>query len=172
MRRWIPCLVALAVVPSCSPPERPAERRAEIRQEGPARVQVVPAAGQLPFCLVFTASERGVVRQLTMTAEGLSLPCAAGEPIGKVTYRIPPAEGKVRVYVVFSDQAMKASPIATQIHELFTNGQPLTAMDLRAPGAVHLEALEFTPTAEPEPEPDTIEVLGSDDAGPPPDAAP
>lgn len=166
MRRWIPCLIALALGASCSRPEGQRNRRAEIREEGPAMLKIVPAADQLPFCLVFTASERGVVRQLTMMAEGLSVPCAAGEPIGGITYRIPPEEGKVRIYVVFSDQAMKASPIATQIHALFTSGQLLTAMDLRAPGAVYLEMLEFTPSGEAA----EIEVVGSGDASPPPDA--
>ncbi|MCC6554424.1 MAG: hypothetical protein IT372_15710 [Polyangiaceae bacterium] len=167
MRRWMTAAIPLWLLVSCSQPgaEKPG-RRAEIQEAGPATIKVVPAGGQLPFCLVFTASERGVVRHLTMTEEGVSIPCKAGEPIGGVTYRIPPQEGKVRVYVVFSDQAMKSSPIAAQIHELFTAGQQLTAMDLRAPGAVHLEALQFTPSLAGE----TIDVVGS--AAPRPSAAP
>jgi hypothetical protein len=170
MIRWALALIPLALLSSCSPPEGQGGRRAEIREVGPATLKLLPAAGQLPFCLVFTASERGVVRQLTMTEDGLSIPCKAGEPIGNVTYRIPPEEGKVRIYVVFSDQQMKAVPIATQIHELVRAGQPLTAMGLRAPGAVQIEALEFAPSAEAEP----IVVVGSavaGDAGAPPTPA-
>ena len=141
----------LALLLSCSPQSGPAERRAEIRQVGPASIRVPPAAGKLPFCLIFTDSERGVVRHLTMTTEGLSVACEAGKPIGGVTYRIPLAEGKVHLYVLFSDQQLKAAPIATQIHELAMKGQRFTAMDLRAAGMVQLETLEFAPSGGGEP---------------------
>src|SRR5262245_18179379 len=138
-----PLLAALSL--SCSPPEGQASRRVELREAGPHAVKLVPAAGQLPFCLVFTAAERGVVRQLTLPDDGLAIPCPAGEPIGHVTYRIPSQEGKVRIYVVFADQPIKAGAIAPQIREHATEGRTLTGMDLRAPGAVQLETLEFTP---------------------------
>ena len=79
-----------------------------------------------------------------MTAANESIPCGAGEPVGGTEYRIPPSEGKVRVYVIFSDCKLDATPIGLQVHEL-GKGVGLTAMDLRAPGQVLLETLEFDP---------------------------
>ncbi|HSN97741.1 MAG TPA: hypothetical protein VLS89_05560, partial [Candidatus Nanopelagicales bacterium] len=70
-----------------------------------------------------------------------------GQPIGGLTYRIPAAEGKVRIYVLFSDQPVKADPIAAQVYEVASTGRLVTAMDLRVPGKVQVEALEFTPSA-------------------------
>jgi hypothetical protein len=131
---------------ACSKPGGSAGQRAELKPIGPAAVQILPAPGQLPFCLAFTASEHGVVRQLTMPKDRLAVPCAQGEPIGGVTYRIPPEEGKVRIYVLFADQPIKADPIGAQVHEVASAGRPLTGMDLRAPGKVFLETLEFTPS--------------------------
>jgi hypothetical protein len=146
--QWALGLVLAAALPACSKPADSAGRRAEIKQVGPASVQLLPAAGQLPFCLAFTASERGVVRQLTMPPDRLAVPCAQGEPIGGLTYRIPPEEGKVRIYVLFSDQPIKADPIGEQVYEVGSAGRPLIGMDLRAPGKVHLETLEFAPSAD------------------------
>ncbi len=118
--------------------------RATIQAVGPASIKILPAERQPPYCLAFTASEHGIVRQLTMTAANESVPCAAGEPLGGTEYRIPPGEGKVKVYVVFSDRKLDALPVGVQIHELGKGGS-LTAMDLRAPGQVVLETLEFEP---------------------------
>ena len=142
-------LLALVLLVSCSTPERPVEKRARLEQVGPVTVRVLPAEGQLPYCLLFTTSERGVIRQLTMGAEGKSVPCKAGEPIGGVTYRIPTEEGKVRIYLLFSGQELEAKSMAQQIHELATTRGQFTAMDLRAPGQVQLETLDFTPSAAP-----------------------
>jgi hypothetical protein len=137
---------ALLLVVACSSrPAGPAAQRAELRPSGPASIEVLPAAGQLPYCLLFSASERGVVRHLTMTPERRSVPCKAGEPVGGVTYRIPPEEGKVRLYLLFSDQALGADALATQIHEVASRGRAVTVMDLRAPGQVQITTLEFTP---------------------------
>jgi hypothetical protein len=139
----------LALLVACAtPPSRP-ERRAELQVLGPAQVKVVPAAGQLPHCLLFTRSERGVVRQLTMTSDHRSIPCKAGEAIGGISYRIPPAEGKVRIVVLFSDQPLGADAMAAQIHEISGDGRPISAMDLRAAGKVQVETLEFSPSAAP-----------------------
>jgi hypothetical protein len=170
MTSWALGLISLALLSSCSQPEGHGGRRAEIREVGPATVKLLPAAGQLPFCIAFTASERGVVRQLTMTEDGLSLPCKAGEPVGGVTYRIPPEEGKVRIYVIFSDQQVKVVSMAWQMHELVRAGRPLTAMDLRAPGAVQLETLEFAPSAKAEPVEADGGTVGGDAGAPPPPA--
>jgi hypothetical protein len=112
---------------------------------GSAQVEVVPAKGQLPYCLVFTESEKGVLRQLTMNFEDQAVPCEAGAPIGGTTYKIPPREGKVRVYVVFADRPIKAANIAQRLNELHGEKKVLTAMDLRAPGQVAIDTLEYAP---------------------------
>ena len=118
--------------------------RATLQAVGPASIKILPSERQPPYCLAFTVAEKGAVRQLTMTPTNESIPCSAGEPVGGTEYRIPPSEGKVRVYVVFSDRKLDATPIGLQVHEL-GRGVGLTAMDLRAPGQVLLETLEFDP---------------------------
>jgi len=113
---------------------------------GPSSIKLIPAAGQPAFCLAFTMAESGVVRQLTPLEPNEAIPCPAGAPIGGVTYRIPPAEGKVRVFVVFSDRRIDGHPVAVQVRELgATPG--FSAMDLRAPGNVALEKLELKPSS-------------------------
>ena len=136
-------LGAATLAAVCSRPA-PATRRAELVAVGPSSIKLLPAEGQPAYCLAFTVAEKGVVRHLTMSEENESLPCPAHAPVGGTEYRIPPAEGKVRVYLVFSDRKLDARPIAAQMHEL--GGKPgFSAMDLRAPGSVLLETLEFTP---------------------------
>jgi hypothetical protein len=137
-------LLLSALIAACSPAREAAPRRAAIQASGPASIRILPAEHQLPYCLVFTASESGVIRQLTMTPANESIPCPAGEPIGGTDYRIPPGEGRVRVHVVFSDRALDALPIGVQVHELGSS-PTFSAMDLRAPGQVLLETLDFTP---------------------------
>jgi hypothetical protein len=139
-------VLLLALLPlsaACTQP--PAAHRAEIVSLGPSTIQIVPAEGQPPFCLVYTASETGVVRMLTMNEEGASFACPARQPIGGTPYKIPPGEGKVRIYVIFSDKKLEAAPVSAQVHEMGRSGG-LTAMDLRAPGVVVLETLEVTPS--------------------------
>ena len=137
-------LALLILSPACAPSKAPA-RRAGIVSLGPSTIHVVPAEGQPPYCLVYSASATGVVRLLTMNAAGTMFECPAGQPIGGVAYEIPPAEGKVRIYVIFSDRALEAAPLSAQVHEMGTRAG-LTAMDLRAPGNVVLETLELTPS--------------------------
>jgi hypothetical protein len=137
-------LALLTVVLAACSPSRPATRRAAIQATGPASIKIVPGEGQPPFCLAFTVSEKGVVRQLTMSPENLSFPCKAGEPVGGVEYRIPPAEGKVRIHVIFSDRKLDAAPLAAQVNEMGAS-PGFSAMDLRAPGKVVLETLEWSP---------------------------
>ncbi len=154
--RALPFLLLIVACAACAPATSDrAARRATLHRAGhvgghpqspgPASIEILPAEGQPPYCLAFTASEQGVVRQLTMTPANESVPCRPGEPVGGTAYRVPPAEGKVRVYVVFSDRKLDATPIGAQIHEL-GKGAGLTAMDLRAPGQVLLETLELDPS--------------------------
>jgi hypothetical protein len=137
-------LVGLGLLLACEEQARPAAKRAELRQIGGDRVELVPAAGQLPYCLVFTRSETGVLRQLTMTHENRSVRCNAGEPVGRVSYRIPVEEGAVEAMVFFSDQKLHAGSVSQQLYEL-PAGQRITPINLRLPGQVFVESLTFRP---------------------------
>jgi hypothetical protein len=142
-KRWSGLLFAVLLT-ACSPSRATAPRRAAIQAVGPASIKILPGAGQPPYCLAFTVSEKGVIRQLTMSPANESIPCVAGEPLGGTEYRIPPAEGPVRIHVIFSDRELDATPIAAQVREL-GKSPTFSAMDLRAPGQVVLETLEWTP---------------------------
>jgi hypothetical protein len=130
---------------SCNEP-KPVERpvRAQLRRTGPALMEVVPSEGQLPYCMLYTVSERGVIRQLTLTRENRSIKCDAGKPIANTSFRVPAQEGKVKVYIFFSDDRIQAGPVAQQLYDL--RGQDrINAMDMRLPGRVFVEVLEFQP---------------------------
>jgi hypothetical protein len=137
-------LLLAALLAACSKNPDAAAKRASIQAMGPASIRILPAPQQYPWCLAYTVSEKGVIRQLTMSQSNESLPCKAGEAIGDTTYAIPPAEGKVRVYVIFSDRKLDALPIGAQVHEM-AKSPAFSAMDLRAPGLVLMETLDFTP---------------------------
>ncbi|HEY8207930.1 MAG TPA: hypothetical protein VIG99_10650 [Myxococcaceae bacterium] len=129
-----------------APPE--VKHRAELRSAGGSTIQVIPAADQLPYCLVFTISEGKVVRQLTMNRDNKSVKCEANQPIGNVSFRVPKEEGKVKVLVFFSDRKLQAGSLAQQIYELAAEGKPFYPYDLRLAGDVKIETLEFEPTEE------------------------
>ena len=140
------CVLLSAAVACKSDPKPENAPRALLREVGPSLVEIAPKEGQPPFCLAFTAAQNGVVRQLTMSPENESLRCDANRPIGDTTYRIPPAEGAVQVYVVLSDQVLDAGSVGDGLHSAVRAGRRATAMDLRAPGQVLLERLEYSPT--------------------------
>jgi hypothetical protein len=146
LRRVAAAAVALSapLLAACEPTQGAASHRATLVATGPASIKILPSAGQPPYCLVFTVSEKGVVRQLTMSPANESIPCAAGQPIGDTEYRIPPIEGKVRIHVILSDRKLDATPVAQQVREL-GKSPGFSAMDLRAPGRVVLETLELAP---------------------------
>lgn len=99
-----------------------------------------------------------------------AVPCSADTPISGLTFRIPAEEGKVQILVVFSDQPVKADPIAAQVFEFASAKRQITPFDLRVPGKVVLESVEFTPSSDPSPdavEGDTV----TRDAGIPDDAS-
>ena len=144
MKRWLAVAVCAGVVAGCDSGPKTASKRVELRQVSGALVQLVPSEGQHPYCLAYTISEKGVVRQLTLMRDNLSVDCPAGQPIRNRTFRIPLEEGKVKIYVVFSDQRLNAGSIAEQISNLAPRGR-ISGMDFRAPGVVQLETLEFTP---------------------------
>jgi hypothetical protein len=142
--RWV--FVALAVALGCKERSTEPVRHVELRRVGGESIELVPLAGTPSNCLVFSASQSGVVRQLTMNEDNTSVDCTPGQPIGKTPFRIPAREGKVRIYAVFSDQKLTAGPIAEQIEELGRKPE-VTMLDLRAPGHVVGDMIEFTPEA-------------------------
>jgi hypothetical protein len=143
-RRTIAPLFFTLLIAACSSRSEAPARRATLQIVGPASIKIIPAEKQYPYCLAYTVSEKGIVRQLTMSPENASFECKAGEPVGGQTYFTPANEGKVRVYVLFSDRKLEALPIGAQVHEM-ARTPGFTAMDLRAPGLVVMETLEFTP---------------------------
>src|SRR5262245_40136682 len=138
------CALGALLVGCPAPPE--VKHRAELKNMGGSTIQVVPTEGQLPYCLVFTISEGKVVRQLTMNRENKSVKCAAGQPIGNVSFRVPREEGKVKVLVFFSSARLDAGPLAQQLYELASEGKNFFAYDLRLSGDVTMEKIDFEPS--------------------------
>lgn len=151
--RWL-ALVAVPLAVACTREPREPEHRMELKETGAASFQLIPAEGQHPFCLVYTISENGTIRQLTMGRYNESWRCEAGKAIGSDrTFRVPLDEGKVRVLTVFSDQRLAAGPVSDQLFELVhrRNGngvEKLQVMDMRLPGKVTTDWNEFVPQAE------------------------
>ncbi len=140
--------VALA---ACTSQPTPHVARAGLNKLTGNTFEVVPAAEQMPYCLLYTITEDvrpPIIRQLTMTHENKSVPCEAGKPVGGVTYRVPVDEGKIRVLLFFSDQKLNAGSVGQQLWELSATNPHFLPMELRLPGKVLVEAMEFTPAAE------------------------
>lgn len=147
MTRWIGVLAVVALCAACHDGKKAASsERATLRRTGGATVEVIPTEGQLPYCMLYTVSEKGVIRQLTLTRENRSIKCDANKPIANTSFRIPVQEGKVRLYVFFSDDRIPAGPVAQELYEL-RNQERISAIDLRLPGKVFVQMLEFTPQA-------------------------
>ncbi|MFE8601398.1 hypothetical protein [Archangium violaceum] len=162
MTRWMKAVavVALGAV-GCTQEQKPATaKRAELKTAGGSTMEIIPAEGQLPYCMLFTVSEKGIIRQLTMTRENRSIKCDAGKRIYNSSFRVPVEEGTVKAYVFFSDQRIQAGSVAQQLYDLRDKPR-LTAMDFRLPGSVSVEMLEFTP--KPGGEPVTGAVVGTTD---------
>ncbi len=130
----------------CSKPTLAAPHRMEVRTVTGNTVQFIPAPDQLPYCLIYTQSEKGVTRQMTMTQSNHSVPCPAGEPVLGRRFRIPADEGKVQVRVLFSDQRLDASTVASQVVDMAKPA--FDPIELRLPGRALLDSQEFLPTEE------------------------
>lgn len=144
MKRWSAVLAVVALCAGCDDKKSDRPTRAQLRKTGAATVEVIPSEGQLPYCMLYTVSEKGVIRQLTLTRENRSIRCDPNKPIANTSFRIPAQEGKVRMYIFFSDDRVPAGPVTQQLHDL--RGQErINAMDLRLPGRVFVEILEFSP---------------------------
>jgi hypothetical protein len=151
MKRWTCALAVVALFTGCQDGVKTASsKRTELRSLDGSTVEFVTTQGQLPYCLLFTVSEKGVVRQLTMTRQNMSIKCDPGVPIGRTTFRIPAEEGKVYAYVFYSSEKLVAGTVAQQIYEHEQGGR-LNAMNFRLPGQVNMETLEFVPQSTPAP---------------------
>lgn len=139
------CAAVLAA--ACKRPVPTPVHRMEIRTVTGNTVQFVPAVDQLPYCLIYTQSDKGVMRQMTLARSNQSVACAAGEPVLGLRFRMPADEGRVRVHILFSDQRLQAAALAEQVVEMTSPG--FNPNDLRLPGRVVLETLDFVPTEEP-----------------------
>jgi hypothetical protein len=146
MTRWLWAVAVLVLGIACTgdkgksgPPAR-----AELRKVSGSTIEIVPTDGQLPYCLVYTVSQKGIIRQLTMTRENRSIKCDSGRPIANASFRVPTQEGPVKIYIFFSDQRVQAGSVAQQLMDI-QNKERMTAMDFRLPGQAFVEMLEFTP---------------------------
>ncbi|MFL5354398.1 hypothetical protein [Archangium sp.] len=152
MTRWASAVavVALGAV-GCQQEQKPASpARAELRSVSGSTMEIIPKEGQHPYCMLFTVSEKGIIRQLTMTRENRSIKCDAGKRIYNSSFRVPVEEGRINAYVFFSDQRIQAGSVAQQLYDLRDKPR-VSAMDFRLPGSVTVEMLEFTPKAGGEP---------------------
>jgi hypothetical protein len=120
-------------------------QRVALTQKGPTSFELVPAPDQPPYCHVFTTTATGVIWLQTPTQDQMSIDCPAGQMITGNPFRVPKREGKVKVYVIFSDRKLEAGPLQMQIQEMVQQHKTVSAVDLRAPGKVLVEMVEFTP---------------------------
>jgi hypothetical protein len=147
MSRTLAVLVCAShLLAGCKKPAAPTAHL-EIRQVAPNVVQFIPGPDQLPYCLIYTQSAKGVTRQMTMTQSNQSVLCPAGEPVLGLRFRLPADEGRVKVRVLFSDQRLQATELAAQVVEMAS--LTFDPMNLRLPGRVVLESLDFSPAEEP-----------------------
>jgi hypothetical protein len=128
----------------CTAPPSAPPHRAELRRTGGTTFELVPTAGQYPFCLAYTVTKAGLTRQLTMSAKNQSFECPAAQPVGHHAFKVPLEDGPVKVMVFFTSQAVNAGSVSQQIIEA-SNRQQLTALNLRLPGSVAIDSLDFAP---------------------------
>jgi hypothetical protein len=142
-----PFVLALGVgLFGCTKSEAPAHvQRATLTKKSANTFELVPEPDQPPYCHVFTTTLTGIIWLQTPTQDQLSIDCPAGKPITGAALRVPKKDGKVNVYVIFSDRRLEAGSLQLQIREVVQEHKPVTAGDLRAPGRVLVETLEFTP---------------------------
>lgn len=148
--RHVVATFAMAGLCACARSGSPANR-VEIRRISGDTLQIIPNEGQMPYCLVFTHSGKGVVRQLTMSKNNTSVKCPAGAPVLGQAYRVPVEEGPVKIHVLFSDQRLEAASVANQLNDM--SNVSFNPIDFRLPGRVLVETLDFIPTESAEPAP-------------------
>ena len=164
MSRFLRVALGAATLVAACAKAPPTKARMEVRKVSGNIVQFIPAPDQLPYCLIYTQSEKGMTRQMTMTQSNQSAPCPAGEPVLGLRFRIPSDEGPVKVRVLFSDQRLQATALAAQVVEMANPG--FNPMELRLPGKVLLETVDYIPSDEPPPVVgEVVKALPSDAGG-------
>jgi hypothetical protein len=146
-RALLVCVCAAVLMAGCTkPPSAAAAQRMEIRTVTGNTVQFIPGVDQMPYCLIYTQSDKGLTRQMTLTQSNQSVPCPAGEPVLGLRFRIPADEGRVRIRVLFSDKRLQAAEVAEQVLEMAS--PTFNPINLRLPGRVLLESMDFIPKEE------------------------
>ncbi len=100
--------------------------------------------GQYPYCAVYSVSERGVIRQLSMSTDDASFECRSGEAIAGTTFRAPKRDGKTHLFVLLSSQRLKLSSLTQQLLDV-KDKTKLSALDFRLPGSAFIETIDFDP---------------------------
>ena len=154
---------AALVLGACSKSQTPFTARMEVHSLSANIVQFIPAPDQLPYCLIYTQTAKGVTRQMTMTGSNESVACPAGEPVLGRRFRLTSDEGLIRVRVLFSDQRLQAAQVASQVVDMASPA--FNPMNLRLPGKVVLESIEYVPTDEPLPTVGEVVALPASDGG-------
>jgi len=153
--RTITCLcLSLSLGVACDK-KAPIAHRAQVRNVATNVIEIIPSQGQLPYCLVFTTAKSGTIRQLTRNRDNKSVKCAAGEPIGRTSFKIPPEEGPVKIHIFFSDRRLDARSVVEQMNQQ-PSGPEFHPMEYRLPGTVTSETLEWSPGAESQPTVGTV----------------
>jgi hypothetical protein len=153
------CIGAMA----CEKPAPAAQKRATLSRTGGTTFQLIPGEGQLPYCLAYTVSKAGVIRQLTMSAENESFSCPGATAVGKRAFKVPLEEGPVKVFLLFTSQPVNAASVSQQLLDA-PDRQNLSVMNMRLPGKATLDLLEFTPEQDVAPE---LGGIVREDAGAP-----
>ncbi|MFL5319633.1 MAG: hypothetical protein ACJ790_08235 [Myxococcaceae bacterium] len=149
MKRAVAVALSCLLAAACTEEKKPEDsNRFQVKRVNESTFEVVPNPAQKPYCLAFTTSEKGVVRQLTMTHENKSMKCDPGQPIAGLRFRAPADEGTVKVHVFFSSEKLSAASLGQQIYDLVEAGRSVSVLDLRLPGQVDAQTLEFVPEKE------------------------
>jgi hypothetical protein len=135
-------VVALATL-SCRKADVVESRVDLVRIDG-EQFALILKPGQYPYCAVYSVSERGVIRQLTMPADDVSFECRAGEAIAGTTFRAPMRDGKTHLFVLLSSQRLKLSSVTQQLLDV-RDKTKLSALDFRLPGSAVIETIDFEP---------------------------
>lgn len=156
-------IASLFLAVACEKPSSASNKRASLNRTGGTTFEIIPSADQHQNCLVYTVSRSGLTRQLTMSRNNQSFDCVAGRPIGGHAYKVPLNEGPVRVYVFFTSQKVNAAAVSQELLDA-PDRQALSAMNMRLPGSVTLETLDFAPEEDVAPQ---VGVVVGADAGAP-----
>lgn len=148
-------ITSLLLAVACEKSSTGSNKRAALNRTGGTTFEIIPSADQHQNCLIYTVSRSGLTRQMTMSRTNQSFDCVAGRPIGGHAYKVPLNEGPVRVHVFFTSQKVNAAAVSQELLDA-PDRQSLSAMNMRLPGSVTLETLDFAPEEDVAPEIGTV----------------